>query len=54
MKIRFQYFPIITLALALIFANGCKKDLDNPKIVYGSVTDIEGNIYKTIKIGTQT
>ena len=26
----------------------------NPDLTYGSVSDIEGNIYKTIQIGTQT
>jgi uncharacterized protein (TIGR02145 family) len=26
----------------------------NPDLTYGTVTDIEGNIYKTIQIGTQT
>ena len=26
----------------------------NPNLTYGSITDIEGNIYKTIQIGSQT
>lgn len=40
----------------LVFTNSCKKDdsSNNPTSgETGTVTDIEGNVYKTIKIGTQ-
>jgi len=56
-------FPM--LGIFLLFSNGCKKDtppdpVDNGPIkfnklkTYGTVTDIEGNVYKTIEIGSQT
>jgi uncharacterized protein (TIGR02145 family) len=32
---------------------GVKKDWLNPALTYGSVTDIDGNTYATIEIGTQ-
>lgn len=43
-----------------ILISGCKKDDDirkiyfNPALAYGSMTDQDGNTYKTIVIGTQT
>ena len=55
--------------LFLLFLSGCGKDENpeagnetngkttavfNPNLTYGSVTDQDGNIYKTIKIGSQT
>ena len=43
--------------LLLIFISGCKKDdnnVTNPPNQQGTVTDIDGNIYHTITIGTQT
>lgn len=45
-----QYSIIFNLFLVLF--TGCKKD--DPVVSYGSVSDIDGNIYKTISIGTQT
>lgn len=36
-----------------IIVNSSNGILFNPDLTYGSVTDIEGNVYKTIQIGTQ-
>ena len=47
------------IILSALLAFGCMKEEGNPKkpepksFDYGSVTDIEGNVYKTIKIGNQ-
>jgi len=53
------WIPAIVAVLVLI--SGCKKDHDivipppmTPWIIYGSLTDLDGNIYKTIPIGSQT
>ncbi|MCX6174724.1 MAG: fibrobacter succinogenes major paralogous domain-containing protein [Ignavibacteriales bacterium] len=42
--------------LLFIFISGCKKDdsnITNPPNQQGTVTDIDGNIYHTVTIGTQ-
>ena len=59
MKNRIWLYPLITVFI-LIFS--CNKEKDvfivymniNPWIEYGSMTDKDGNTYKTILIGTQT
>lgn len=48
------------MAFIFFIIAGCNKNEDliyyhlNPWIVYGSITDQDGNIYKTIQIGDQT
>jgi hypothetical protein len=38
------------MGLLLVLSNSCKKDEDNNSTETGTVTDIDGNIYKTVKI----
>jgi uncharacterized protein (TIGR02145 family) len=59
-----RFFPLIMMGLVLILINGCKKEMEevvdssiiifNPDLTYGTMSDIDGNTYKTIQIGTQT
>lgn len=64
MKTQFLFFLVL-----LLFFVSCKKDgnidesngangkttaVFNPNLTYGSLTDQDGNVYKTIKIGSQT
>jgi uncharacterized protein (TIGR02145 family) len=61
-KNRIWFCPLIVIGCVLIFTNSCKKDeannnsgiIFNPNLTYGTITDIDGNMYKTIQIGTQT
>jgi uncharacterized protein (TIGR02145 family) len=41
------------IAFKVVAKGGVKKDWLNPALTYGSVTDIDGNTYATIEIGTQ-
>ncbi len=47
---------IAILGVSMLFVSGCVNENDDAKkeLVYGTVTDIDGNTYKTITIGTQT
>jgi len=55
-------FKIKTLILIFFLYPSCKKDnpvtlnpiVFNPDLTYETMTDYEGNVYKTITIGTQT
>jgi uncharacterized protein (TIGR02145 family) len=51
-KNRIFIHHLLIMALVLIFTSGCKKN--NPEISFGSMTDQDGNSYKTVEIGTQT
>ncbi|MDF1546838.1 MAG: fibrobacter succinogenes major paralogous domain-containing protein [Bacteroidales bacterium] len=43
----------LILGACIIFTSSCKKD-DPVETETGTVTDADGNVYKTVKIGTQT
>jgi len=46
-------FILTLLGLLFLFTNGCKKDKTQPVVETGTVTDIDKNVYKTVKIGSQ-
>jgi uncharacterized protein (TIGR02145 family) len=48
-------YLLVFIGIMLFLSTNCKKDNDENKIPIetGTVTDIEGNVYKTVKIGTQ-
>lgn len=58
MKNKIWLFSLTAICFILIFTFGCKKEDDNtdpiPEIEEPRVTDIDGNVYHTVTIGTQT
>jgi len=42
---------VILISIGLMLASGCKEDDNKPET--GTVTDIDGNVYTTVKIGDQ-
>ena len=67
MKMIFRNYlvPVLLAGFCIVLAGACKKDADsgdkngsgivfNPDKTYGTLTDFDGNSYKTIVIGTQT
>jgi uncharacterized protein (TIGR02145 family) len=43
-----RYYSLFTIGMVLILTISCKKDDDN-----NTITDIDGNVYTTVTIGTQ-
>ncbi len=56
MKNKFKIIQLFVIGLLVSFAMGCDKDepADPDPTRYGTMTDQDGNTYKTITIGTQT
>jgi len=58
-------YPMLIMCVCIVFASSCEKDDDdkpngkttavfNPDVTYGTMTDQDGNVYKTVTIGAQT
>lgn len=53
-KNKIRIFLLVTMGLALIISNSCKKDKkDEPKQTTNTLIDIDGNVYHTVIIGSQ-
>jgi uncharacterized protein (TIGR02145 family) len=50
----YSLFFLFSITLLSVTLTGCKKEDKPPEIQYGAVTDIDGNEYNAVTIGTQT
>jgi len=51
MRNRFFIYQITFISMFLVLAGSCKKNNDNPA---DTIVDIDGNVYHTVTVGTQT
>lgn len=53
-KLNFITFLALFAGISMVLNCGCEKDSsEDEELKSGTVTDIDGNVYKTVKIGTQ-
>ena len=50
LKYRYSVFAYLAIGLFIILAVGCEKEDDSQNL---TVTDVDGNVYHTLKIGSQ-
>jgi len=57
MKKNLRFHSLVLLSMmtgGIIFSTSCEKEGNKPKIEYEAATDIDGNVYDAVTIGTQT
>ncbi len=53
-KKRISIFPMVVIGALMLFSNSCKKTADTGNLLPAeTVTDIDGNVYHAVTVGTQ-